>query len=117
MNNKIADRWNTLQAAWREADRAQSSFYSELSIKYGSGSEHWASKTELKKDAQLRARRDRVSEKMYAHLAAHSPRNWESGVPAHWVCRELSAADAFRPKNEPLSVTPPRGYGSDRDFI
>ena len=107
-----AEQWNKLRADYLEADRAYHALDNELSYKYGSKHGYeWASTTERKKLEQLRKRKDRVGEKMFAILEKVSPRDWAHGVPAHWIYEKLSWEDAVRPANEPLSVTTPTAYG------
>lgn len=104
-----AEQWNKLRADYLEADRAYDALDIDLSVKYGK--REWASRTEQKKLDQLRKRKARVCEKMFAVLDKVATRDWHHGVPAYWVCEKLSWEDAIRPANEPLSVTPPTVYG------
>jgi hypothetical protein len=107
-----AEQWHKLRSDYLEAERAYDDLDNELSYKYGSKHGHeWASRIERKKLDQLRKRKDRIGEKMFAILDKVSPRDWHHGVPAHWIYSKLSWEDAIRPANEPLSVAPPTAYG------
>lgn len=104
-----AGRWEKLRADYLAARREYDDLTIKLDVKYGK--REWASRTEKKKLDQLRKRMDRIGDKMLAMLDQVSPRDWHSGVPAHWVYGSLSWEDAIRPLSEPLSVTPPLAYG------
>lgn len=88
-----------------------------LELKYGGYSLRpsymvwqWAKGHEKKKLEQLRAAYDRHAARLFALLAS-APRNWEVGVPYHWVAEDLTFEDAFRPVTEQLSVVPPKACG------
>lgn len=106
-NNRA--RFDALRAQYVAAHEAEWSYEIGLISKYGQV--YWASTAEKRKWAQLTARTERAAAKLFALIDAVSPRNWRSGVPAHWVSEQLSWEDATRPLNEPLAVTPPLAYG------
>jgi hypothetical protein len=82
-----------------------------LAVKYGSANVRWASRAEQRKLEQLRERRDRACERIFAMLE-EAPRDWTTGVPQWWVCTELTYDDAFRSASKPLSATPPLSFGA-----
>jgi hypothetical protein len=59
-------------------------------------------------DAAIK-RTDAAMEAVFVWLDSHSPRGWRSGPPAHWVCDELTLADALTAGQ--LAVIPPCSYG------
>jgi hypothetical protein len=107
-------RWDDLHAAYAKAGEAANEYDRQLSRKYGSiYQSSWLKKGDRDKLDALRARADKIGDKIVELLVRVSPRGeaWLSGVPAHWIRSELTWEDAIRPKNEPLSVTPPSAWG------
>lgn len=105
------DRFDALQAKWREKSEALTSFRIGLERKYGGRySSSWLSSAENRKLEQLRAAGQKAADAFYAWLDANSPWEWRSGVASHWVRDRLTREMA-------LSETPPfipeagAGYG------
>lgn len=105
-------KFDAAQARYLEADQKLETLLSRLSLKYGPGMQDaWLTPGERKERRKYIYARDRASYRVFRLLDA-SPRDWRRGVPSHWVCTVLSYDDAFRPLNEPLTVTPPKAYGA-----
>lgn len=105
-------KWNALQAEYRAAYAAFQDHEVALAVKYGDRRNiRWASRGEQKKLEQLRARADRIADRMYKMLERSATRDWRHGVPAHWIAEKLTWADAVKPPGESLSVEPPRAFG------
>jgi hypothetical protein len=105
-------RFDAARAAVLLAKTMREDFELELAIKYGPGHRRaWYRDAEVRKLDQLGKRRDRAYARMFRLLEA-SPRNWDSGVPSHWVACELTYADAIKPRTTPLDVTPPLSCGA-----
>ena len=106
-------RWDDLHAALAKAEAAELAYEIELGAKYGHNfSSSWLSKGQKTKLESLRAKKNKIGEKIYELVERISPRDWSSGVPSWWVRSKLTWEDAIRPKNEPLSVVVPGAYGS-----
>ncbi len=106
-------RWDDLHAAWKKVDEAVLGYEIELRRKYGPYQRPWLSSAERKKLDALEDKRRKIGDKIFDLLVRVSPRGdaWLHGVPSVWVYTELTWEDAIRPKNEPLSVVTPGGYG------
>lgn len=103
--------WNRLQAEYNAAYEVKDDYDRALSSKYGRQNVYFASAGEKKKLAQLRARQDRIYDRLLKLLDKYATRDWRSGVPAHWVAGKLTWADAVRPPGEMLDEVPPVAYG------
>jgi hypothetical protein len=107
-------RWDELHAAQSAKYETRRAYELELGSKHGHHFEpQWLKKGERDKLEKLRAAEDKIGDKIVELLVRVSPRGqaWLSGVPAHWIRWDLTWEDAIRPKNEPLSVTPPSAWG------
>jgi hypothetical protein len=107
-------RWDELHAAQSAKYEARRAYELELGHHYGHHFEpQWLKKGQRDKLEKLRAAEDKIGDKIVELLVRVSPRGeaWLSGVPAHWIRWDLTWEDAIRPKNEPLSVTPPSAWG------
>ena len=96
-----------LQERWCVAHEAMLTVLYSLDRRYGK-----AAYAPLGKRAKLEAaykREDKASDAIFAWLDARSPRDWRHGVPAYWVCTQLTEADALTAGQ--LSVVPPPAYG------
>ena len=114
--DKQRERFEALRAAYVRQKERSDKVEEALRAKYHVGWDetlysHVPTKTEQAKREAARAATDKASGKFMDHLDAISPRNWRSGVPAHWVYEELSYEDAVRPRNEKLGVVSPLAYG------
>lgn len=97
----------TLQAKWRKAHEAERKMARELEYQYG---KTWlAPRGKQARYEAIAKRESAASGAIFAWLDANSPRDWRRGVPAHWVCGELTEADALTAGT--LSVLPPVAYG------
>lgn len=105
-------RWDDLHAALAKATEAKDAYDRQLHSHYGRYETNWLTKTQRAKLEALRAKEDKIGEKIFELVTRVSPRNWSYGVPSWWVRRELTWEDAIRPKNEPLSVVVPGSWGS-----
>lgn len=109
MSATLKAKWEKAQARYRAVDEAISAFKGELARVFRL---EYPSRGERRRLDELNARRDRAADAVFAILEQHpAPRDWRHGVPAWWVAEKLSYEDAYRPLNEPLSVTVPLGYG------
>jgi len=108
-------RWDELHAAYAKASEAAHEYDLQLARKYGSTYQpSWLKKGDRDKQDALRARADKIGDKIVELLVRVSPRGqaWLSGVPAHWIRSDLTWEDAIRPRDESLSVVPPTAWGS-----
>lgn len=105
-------RWDELHTALAKATEAKDEFDRQLHAHYGRYEDQWLTKTQRAKLTALRAKEDKIGEKIFELVTRVSPRDWSYGVPVWWVRRELTWEDAVRPKNEPLSVVVPGSWGS-----
>lgn len=103
------ERFERSQEAYRKASALVDALDIHLSVRYGR--REWASVAERRSLDKARALQRRCAERVFKALDG-APRDWMHGVPSHWVCGDLTVDDAFRPKTEPLSVTPPIACGS-----
>lgn len=95
-----------------KARERRESVRAPLVVKYGGETLLYrATQTETRRVEAANRAFDKASDGMFRLLDA-SPRDWRSGVPAHWVLFHLSYDDATRAKDEPLSMEPPCSYGS-----
>lgn len=106
------ERWNALHLRLIVARGVFAACERRLRGQYGEFQPAWLTKVQRAELDQKRAAVHKVEEKIFALLDEVSPRNWRSGVPAHWVASELTWEDAIRPLGEPLSVVPPLAYGA-----
>jgi hypothetical protein len=86
-------RWDDLHAAYAKAGEAANEYDRQLSRKYGSiYQSSWLKKGDRDKLDALRARADKIGDKIVELLVRVSPRGeaWLSGVPAHWIRSELT---------------------------
>lgn len=110
---RVRAKFAELRSKYLAAQDKVDQFDSALRAKYGSSYQSsWLKAGDRGTMDRLRAARGRVADAFTKHLASFSPRDWEVGVPHHWVCESLTYEDAARPKNETLSVRPPMAYGS-----
>lgn len=102
-----------LQAKWRKLAEALRDELYKLDRAYGKS---WmAPESKRRKLEALRARESAASDAIFSWLDAHSPRAWRSGVPANWICDELTEADALT--RGALSVVPPVAYGCNPSHV
>lgn len=102
------EKFESIRAAAAKTKDARDEYRTQIEIKYGKLL--WAKASEQKRYERLCAAYDRQVDRMFK-LLEPAPREWRCGVPFHWVVEKLSFDDAFRPKDEPLSVEPPRAFG------
>ena len=106
-------KFDRLRARYVEAaarlDEADVEFAGRYGARYATT---WLSRRDQQRLERLRAARRKAEEAIFAHVQAHSPRDWGRGVPQAWVCASLTWDDAVRPLGEPLSVVPPMSYGA-----
>lgn len=96
------------QEKWRTAYRRLCALRFALEARYG---HVWhAPRGQEAKLDHLREKETEAADAVFAWLDEHSPRCWRTGPPMHWVCGELTEADALT--SGPLSVVPPPAYGS-----
>jgi hypothetical protein len=108
-------RFQALRDRYLRADAALSALRSTFTAKYsGAYDRTWLLKGERDREDRAVAAVDRAGAAFFAYLQSISPRDWSTGVPAHWLCEKLSYDDAVRPRGEPLSVVPPLSYGATR---
>lgn len=108
---RFAELRSKILAATAKVDQ----FDSALRAKYGTSYQSsWIKVGERDTLERLRAARGRAGDAFTKHLASFSPRNWDVGVPIHWVWERLTYEDAARPLGEPLSVVPPLAWGHTR---
>jgi antitoxin (DNA-binding transcriptional repressor) of toxin-antitoxin stability system len=111
-------RWDELHAAYELARAVADAYEIPLSVRYGGASDSswrsWITKTERDKLDRLRAKVDRIGDKIVELLVRISPRGeaWLSGVPVWWLRERLTWEDAVRPAGEPLSVEVPMAWGA-----
>lgn len=109
-------KFQKLRANFVKARDEHISFDTKLRMKYGPGSLFtMMSGSERKKMDSIRAKMDKASNDMFELLSRISPRNWEIGVPLHWVMMDLSWEDAVT--SGPLSSVPEGGYNSDPKYL
>jgi hypothetical protein len=101
-------RWEYMQERWRKAIEAARTL--QFDLKYHYGETYSAPRAKREKLDRLWAREASASDAIFAWLDANSPRQWRTGVPAYWICGDLSFADALTSGH--LSVIPPVCYGS-----
>lgn len=101
-------KFESIRAAALKAMTARDEYRADLESRYQRVT--WARPAEQKRYERLCAAYDRQSDRMFKLLET-APREWDRGIPSYWVVEKLSFDDAFRPKNEPLSVEPPRAFG------
>lgn len=113
-------RWDDLHAKLAAANAVQLAYEIELGAKYGHNfSPSWLSKGQKTKLDALRAKKDKIGDKIIDLLVQVSPRGdtWLSGVPAWWLREKLTWEDAIRPTNETLSVVVPGSWGTPDGYM
>jgi DNA repair protein RadC len=105
-------RWDALHAAYVPAIEAARAMQRALEQKYQDT--RWAGRGEQSKLETLRARADKIGDKIVDLIVKVSPRGeaWLTGAPAWWLREKLTWEDAIRPANEPLSVQVPAPWGA-----
>ena len=112
-SERVRAKFAELRSKYLAAKAKIDQYDSALGARYGTSYQSpWLKAGERSTLERLRAARGRVGDAFTKHLASFSPRDWENGVPHHWVCESLTYEDAARPRNETLSVRPPMAYGS-----
>jgi len=104
------ERFNTLQSQIRVLVDEQRTLSIGLAVKYGSGNEHYAKRSELRRLETLNERIATLSNKLYDLLGIISPRDWRSGVPCSYITTHLSYEDAVT--RDALSAVPPCAWGA-----
>jgi len=99
-------QWDAAQARYNEINARRRE--EVIEGKWGTGSR--TGRVAQKKIDNLQAQLDKICERIFKMLEA-SPRDWTHGVPAFYVCSELSYDDAFSPLGSVLSREPPKSYG------
>lgn len=104
-------RFESIRAAYRKVAERRETFRSALREKYGESCPPlpWQTRTERNKADAIQAADMKATERMCSLLDEISPRDWRSGVPAHWLMTDLTFADATT--RGALSVVPPCAYG------
>lgn len=102
-------KFEALQAKWRAAYQKVQDMRRAMERKYGDWWRTEATKGECDKWERAMASEGKASDAIFDWLEVNSPRSFRYGCPAHWVCDELTYADAIT--RERLSVTPPCCYG------
>jgi len=108
-------QWDKLHADFARAEAAAHEFERGLWARYGGNFQtSWLKAGEKKKLEQLRDRANKIGDKIIDMIVKVSPRAdaWLSGVPSHWLRRDLTWEDMIRPRGESLSVVPPEAWGS-----
>lgn len=100
---------DSLRDRYINAESALTQFEADLRARYAHSPQwkEWITRGERTRLKKLRDRLDERSEALFTKLDEISPRDWRSGVPAHWACTELTWEDIVRPLDQPLSVVPP----------
>ena len=112
---RVRARFTELRSKILAATAKFDQFDSALRAHYGTSYQpSWVKVGERNTLERLRAARSRAGDAFTKHLASFSPRDWDIGVPIHWVWERLTYEDAARPLGEPLSVRPPLAYGATR---
>lgn len=102
-----------LQAKYRKAHERLLSYQYELQRQYG---ETWrAPAGKQRRYEALREVEQSASGAIFDWLREYSPREWSCGVPSHWICTELTEADALT--SGELSVIPPVAYGATPAYV
>ncbi len=102
-------RFEHLKTRWRTAyDKARDLRF-ELIRQYGREFTYHAPKAPRDRLERVYIAEDKAAEAIFAWLELHSPRQWRTGVPAHWVCESLTYADAMTTGQ--MQVIPPVAYG------
>lgn len=102
-------RFNTLQTQIRERSARRQDLSINLAVKYGSGNECYAKRSERAPIETLDRQIKTLSDKLYALLDVISPRNWREGVPVRYATLELTYDDATT--RAELSTVPPCAWG------
>ncbi len=114
-------RWDKLHADYAKAREEFGAYEMELGRQYNyeRGWQTWLNKGQRNKLERLRARADKIGDKIVDLLVRISPRGeaWLTGVPAQWIREELTWEDAIRPTAEPLSVVVPGAYGYPDGYV
>ncbi len=114
-SERVRAKFTELRNKYLAAKAKVDQFDSALRARYGSSYQSsWLKTGERGTMDRLRAARDRVGDAFRKHLESFSPRDWEVGVPLHWILESLAYEDAARPAHEPLSVKPPLAWGHTR---
>jgi hypothetical protein len=114
--SRIASRtiaeWEALQAAYKAAYDRTYAHTAAMKAKYGENAYTFAmNRTERTTQSKLYSRQSAASEACSAWLETFAaPRQWSSGVPAHWLYTCLTYADAMTYGR--MSEVPPVAYGS-----
>lgn len=105
-------RFDALRAAYLAKKANLDDYENGIRRKYGGAwNRSWLRNTEEKRLAQKTEATDKARRKFFDFVMSISPRDWNYGVPYHWICEELTYEDAVRPLDEKLSVVPPLAYG------
>lgn len=102
-----SERFEVLQAKWRDADRAVTSARAVLNARYQS--HQYAPAVKRRALEVLERKERRASESFTKLLIALSPRDWRSGVPVSYLRDGLTYADAIT--RGQLSTIPPAAWG------
>jgi hypothetical protein len=97
-----------LQAKWRTAADKVAALKDQLRAKYGNWI--WAPAWTCDRVNRLSLAESKAQDRIIEWLEEYSPRGWRTGIPCHWLCTDLTEADALTAG--PLSVVPPPAYGS-----
>ena len=104
--------WESLQGEYRAAFDALDSFNRDMAARYGTPSDVYATRREQNRGIELRQREHEAYDAIIDWLDKFATRDFHYGIPAQWVCRELTYADATT--TGPMQATPPLAYGMTR---
>lgn len=104
-------KWEDLQRKAQEARDADTAERIRLQVKYSAV--HYASTAERKRLEVLQRAAQRAGNRLYAYLAAISPRDWSTGVPVSWIIGRLTFDDATTAGQ--LAMIPDPAWGSTQE--